>query len=164
MRGQPGALCVERTLLAAIHRWATYGVPWSPGVPTAPSRPGLRNSVGADGPPGDRQGRVLRIDPSDGATGVFIDDPVVATLSHAVDATTATGKTVRVADDAADVPGQLHFSPNARVLVWTPLRALRPGVRHTVILAGLRDLRGREIAPHVSGFVPCPFSAGDVMN
>lgn len=156
----------ERALLAAIHCWAVYGVARLPGAPaSAYSYPGLRaNTVGWDGPPGDRPARVVRIDPADGATGVFLDDPVVATLSHPADVASATADTVRVRDDTGDVPGRLRFSPDARVMVWTPQRPLRPGVQHTITIDGLRDLRGREMAPHASRFVPCPFTARDVMN
>ena len=158
------AMRSERALLAAIHCWAVYGVPWLPAT-AAVSRPGLRsNTVGWDGPPGDRPARVVRIDPADGARGVFLDDPVVATLSHPADVASATPETFRVADDAGDVPGDLRFSPDARVLVWTPRRLLRGGIEHAVTIAGLRDLRGREMASHASRFAPCPFRAQDVMN
>jgi Big-like domain-containing protein len=153
--------------LAAIQRWASYGVPRLPSglLPAVVSRQGLRsNTVGWDGPPGDRPARVMRIDPADGATGVFLDDPVVASLSHPADPASATAETFRVADDAGDVPGHLRLSSDARVLVWTPERLLCPGIEHTVTIAGLRDLRGREMAPHASRFAPCRFSARDVMS
>jgi hypothetical protein len=133
-------------------------------LPVAVSRQGLRsNTVGWDGPPGDRPARVVRIDPPDGATGVFLDDPVVVTLSHPADVASATAETFRVTDEAGEVPGTLRFSPDARVLVWTCPRPLR-AVDHAVTIAGLRDLRGREMAPHASRFLPCRFSARDVMN
>ncbi len=156
----------EQALLAAIHCWSVYGVARLPAAVAGGSPPqGLRAStVGWDGPPGDRPARVVRIDPEDGATGVFVDDPVVATLSHPADAASATADTVRVTDDRGEVPGWLQFSPDARVLVWTPQRPLRPGVQQTVTIAGLRDLRGREMARHASRFVPCPFASRDVMN
>jgi Bacterial Ig-like domain len=157
----------ERALLAAIHCWSVYGVPRVPSgpLPGALSRPGLRSTtVGWDGPPGDRPARVVRIDPADGATGVFIDDPVVASLSHPADPASATAEAFRVADDAGDVPGHLRFSPDGRVLVWTPQRPLHFGVVHTVTIAGLRDLRGREMASRASRFAPCRFSARDPMN
>ena len=156
----------ERALLAAIHCWAVSGPPRVPSAPPgiASSRQGLRsNTVGWDGPPGDRPARVVWIDPPDGATGVFLDDPVVVSLSHPADPASATAHTFRVADGDGDVPGQLAFSPDARVLMWTPQRPLRPGL-HTVTIAGVRDLRGREMAAHASRFAPCRFSAKDVMN
>ena len=167
MRPRLATVRGERALLAAIHCWAVYGAPGLPSglQPVALARHGLRsNTVGWDGPPGDRPACVVWIDPADGATGVFLDDPVVACLSHPADAASATAETFRVADDAGDVPGQLRFGLDARVLVWTPQRPLRPGVEHTVAIAGLRDLRGREMAPHASRFAPCGFSARDVMN
>jgi hypothetical protein len=129
------------------------------------SRQGLRsNAVSWDGPPGERPARVLRIDPADGTSGVFTDDPVVATLSHPVDVSSAGPEAFRVSDDVGDVPGELRASPDARVLVWTSRRPFRGAVEHAVAIAGLRDLRGREMAPHASRFVPCRFTARDVMN
>ena len=166
MRSRPSEGRSERALLAAIHCWAMYGVPLLPArtQPAAP-RHGLRsNTVGWDGPPGDRPARVVRIDPADGAIGVFLDDPVVATLSHPADVSSANAGTFHVADDAGFVEGRLHFSPDARVLVWIPQRPLRAGVAHSVTIVGLRDLHGREMAPHASQFVPCPFTTGDVMS
>lgn len=134
-------------------------------LPVAVSRQGLRsNTVGWDGPPGDRPARVVRIDPGDGARGVFVDDPVVVTLSHPADVGSATAETFRVSDDCGDVPGDLRASPDARVLVWTGRRPLRGGIEHSVSIAGLRDLRGREMAAHASRFIPCRFSSRDVMN
>jgi hypothetical protein len=134
-------------------------------LPVAVSRQGLRsNTAGWDGPPGERPARVVRIDPADGQGGVFIDDPVVATLSHPADLASATPETFRVSDDTGDVSGDLRASPDARVLVWTARRPLRGGVEHAVTIAGLRDLRGREMARHASRFVPCRFSARDVMS
>ena len=133
-------------------------------LPVAVTRQGLRsNSVGWDGPPGDRRAGVVRIDPCDGATGVFRDDPVVAVLSHPADAASVTSGTFRVADDAGEVVGVVRVSPDARVLLWTPQAPLRPEVEHLVTIAGLRDLRGREMAPHRSRFRACRFTAGDAM-
>ena len=41
---------------------------------------------------------------------------------------------------------------------------LRPGVEHSVTIAGLRDLRGREMAPHASRFAPAGSRARDAMS
>ena len=133
-------------------------------LPVAVTRQGLRsNTVGWDGPPGDRRAGVVRIDPGDGAIGVFRDDPVVAVLSHPADAASVTAEVFQVSDDAALVAGALRVSPDARVVVWTPGTALRPDADHLVSIAGLRDLRGREMAPHRSRFRSCRFTARDAM-
>jgi hypothetical protein len=133
-------------------------------LPVTVTRQGLRsNSVGWDGPPGDRRAGVVRIDPGDGAAGVFRDDPVVALLSHPVDAASVTGETFRVADEGGTVAGMLRLSPDARVVVWTPCAPLRPDSDHVVTIDGLRDLRGREMATHRSGFRACRFTARDTM-
>lgn len=133
-------------------------------LPVAVSRQGLRsNTVSWDGPPGDGPGRVVRIDPEDGATGVFTDDPIVVTLSLPADLTTLTAETFRVTGEDGEVKGQRRASPDARVLIWTPDDFLTEGATHHVRIAGLRDLRGREMAEHQSTFVPCRFSALDLM-
>ena len=133
-------------------------------LPVTVTRQGLRsNTVGWDGPPGDRRAGVVRIDPNDGATGVFRDDPVVVVLSHPADAASVTEEAFQVADDEGGVAGILRVSPEARVLVWTPRAPLRAEAEHVVSIAGLRDLRGREMAPHKSRFRPCRFTARDVM-
>lgn len=132
-------------------------------LPVAVSRQGLRsNTVSWDGPPGDGRARVVRIDPGDDAVGVFRDDPVVATLSHPADLASVTPSAFRVTDDAGAVAGVVHPSPDARVLVWTASEALGAG-EHTVVIEGLRDLRGREMAPHRSRFSACRFTSRDVM-
>ena len=133
-------------------------------LPVTVTRQGLRsNTVGWDGPPGDRRAGVVRIDPGDGMAGVFRDDPVVALLSHPADAASVTGEAFQVADDAGGVAGDVRVSPDARVLVWTARAPLRGEVEHSVSIAGLRDLRGREMATHRSRFRPCRFVARDAM-
>ena len=133
-------------------------------LPVTVTRQGLRsNSVGWDGPPGDRRAGVVRIDPGDGTAGVFRDDPVVAVLSHPADAASLTDETFRVADESGTVAGILRLSPDARVVVWTPCAPLRPDADHLVSIAGLRDLRGREMTSHKSRFRACRFTARDTM-
>jgi hypothetical protein len=133
-------------------------------LPVSVTRQGLRsNSVGWDGPPGDRRAGVVRIDPGDGAAGVFRDDPVVALLSHPADAASLTAETFRVEHETGAVEGVLRLSPDARVIVWTAREALRADAEHLVSIAGLRDLRGREMAPHRSRFRACRFTARDTM-
>jgi len=134
-------------------------------LPVAVTRQGLRsNTVGWDGPPGDRRAGVVRIDPGDGASGVFRDDPVVAVLSHPADAVSVTADAFRVADDTGGMAAaDLRVSPDARVVVWTPRAPLRPDAEHLVTIAGLRDLRGREMVPHHSRFRSCRFTARDAM-
>ena len=106
---------------------------------------------------------VFRIDPADGASGVFRDDPVVAVLSHPADAASLTAETFRVADETGTIAGVLRLSPDARVVVWTPSVPLRADADHVVSIAGLRDLRGREMTAHKSGFRACRFTARDTM-
>jgi hypothetical protein len=145
---------VETWAVAVSPRVAVAVVPAAASGPlgVSVSRQGLRsNTVAWEGPPGESGARVVRVAPADGAARMFADDPVIVTLSHPADVRSIDSETFRVADEAGPVPGRVRPSPDARVLVWSPERPLRAG-RHTVTLAGLRDLRGREMAAHVSQF------------
>lgn len=106
---------------------------------------------------------VTRIDPGDGATGVFRDARVLACLSHPADAATVHRGSFRVEEPGGvEVPGDLVLSPDGRLLIWIAARLLVPGVEHLVTADGLRDSRGRQIAPHRSRFVPCALARDDV--
>lgn len=108
---------------------------------------------------------VLRVDPRDGATGVFRDAPVVACLSHAADATSVSPATFRVEEEGGGiVPGHVALSPDRAVLIFTAGRLLRAGVEHVVKADGLRDARGMLVRPHSSRFVPCDLVIGDVSD
>ncbi len=118
---------------------ATAGLRWRPAQPLLD-----------DGPT-----RVASIDPSDGASGVFCDACVMARLSAPADPATLSPETFMIEDDSGVVPARLRMSADRRVLIWIATRPLAPGVPHVVRLAGLRDARGRPVAPHRSQFVPC---------
>src|SRR2546426_562105 len=106
---------------------------------------------------------VTRVDPGDGATGVFRDPRVLACLSHPADAATVRGGHFRVEEaGGGEVPGEVLLSPDGRLLIWTAARPLVPGVEHLVPADGLKDHRGREVAPHRSRFVPCALARDDV--
>lgn len=106
--------------------------------------------------------RVLYMDPADGATGVFRDALVVASLSHPLEASSVTADRFAVEDEEGCIPGGTTLSPDGRCLVWRAGRLLLPGVAHQVRLDGLKDLRGRTLLPHRSRFVPCDLTYGDV--
>jgi Bacterial Ig-like domain len=106
--------------------------------------------------------RVVRIDPPDGARGVFRDTPIVASFSRPADPRTVSGETFLVMDEDGAVPGGVWTSLDGRVAIFTPARSLRPGALHAVRLAGLRDLRGRELSVHESAFVPGLLALGDL--
>jgi hypothetical protein len=111
----------------------------------------------------DRIGaRVLRIDPPDGARGVFRDAPVVACLSRPADTRTVSPETFVVMDDEGTVPGGVWTSLDGRVVVWTPVRLFSAGKLHCVRLAGVRDVHGRDLRVHESAFVPGNFSLNDL--
>jgi hypothetical protein len=106
---------------------------------------------------------VTRVDPGDGATGVFRDTPVIACLSHPADAATVHSGSFRVEESGgAPVPGDVLVSPDGRLLIWTASRLLVPGIEHVVTADGLKDHRGRAVEPHRSRFVPCALARDDV--
>lgn len=108
--------------------------------------------------------RVLRIDPADGAVGVFGDAPVVAVLSRALDRRSVNDITFEVRGDAGPVAGSLRTSPDGRAVVWTPACPLLAGQVHQVVAFGLRDARGRPVEKHRSTFVPCAMTLSDLLT
>jgi hypothetical protein len=132
------------------------------GLVAAAGRPVLRVSAQAAADD-DVPTRVLRIDPADGAVGVFGDAPVVAVLSRPLDRPSVNDTTFEVRGDAGPVAGTLRTSPDGRAVVWTPTRPLTPGQVHQVAAAGLRDARGQPVEPHRSTFVPCAMTESDLL-
>lgn len=132
--------------------------------PLTVSRHGLRSNALAFGGPGDEGPRVvLRVDPHDGATGVFRDAPVVLRLSHPAQVE-AGAAAIEVLDDQGAVPGATFVSPDGLVLVWRGLRGLRPEAVHFVATRGLLDREGRTFAPHLSRFLPCGLGREDLVR
>jgi hypothetical protein len=107
---------------------------------------------------------VTRVEPEDGAAGVFRDALVLARLSHPVDPGSLSGETFSVHDLAGAVPSRVDLSPDHLVVIWRPDRLLDPGVEHRVVAEGLRDRRGWPVAPHRSRFVPGPHAFRDLME
>ncbi|MET0553301.1 MAG: Ig-like domain-containing protein [Vicinamibacteria bacterium] len=106
---------------------------------------------------------VRRVNPADGAVGVFRDAPVIVSLSHPVDPDSLTPEAFRVeTSDGAVVDGRLTASPDGAVLIWTAASDLIAGAVHFVALTGLRDRRGMAFATHVSRFVPCDLNLADL--
>jgi hypothetical protein len=105
---------------------------------------------------------VLRIDPPHGAVGVFRDAPVVACFLRPADRQSVSPETVLVSDEDGPVAGEVWTSADGRVVVWTPARPLAAFMVHRVRLAGIRDLKGRDVSAHESTFVPGPLSLGDL--
>jgi Big-like domain-containing protein len=105
---------------------------------------------------------VLRVDPAEGARGVFRDAPVVACFSRPADRRTVSTDTFLVVDEEGVVPGEVWTSLDGRVAVWTPSGLLAPGRVHCVRLAGIRDYRGRDVRVHESAFVPGLLARSDL--
>jgi hypothetical protein len=125
---------------------------------------GVRGTLRAGAVPGDAEApMVLRVNPEDGAVGVFRDAPVIVSLSHPVDPASLTPDAVRVeTSDGAVVEGRVSPSPDGAVLIWTAARTLTAGTVHFVALRGLRDRRGLDLKPHVTRFVPCDLTLSDL--
>lgn len=107
---------------------------------------------------------VAHVEPGDGAAGVFRDAMVLARLSHPVDPGSLSGATFQVSCPTGSVPSRIELSPDGRVLIWRPERLLDPGVEHEVVAHGLRDRRGRPVAPHRSRFVPGTLAFRDLIE
>jgi hypothetical protein len=108
---------------------------------------------------------VLRVDPRDGASGIFCDTPVIVSLSQPADPLSVTEDTFRVeAAGFEALDGTIRMSPDGSVLIWTGARTLAPGVVHFVAVRGVRDRRGLPVRTHVSRFVPCDVALADLMT
>lgn len=120
--------------------------------------------TGAPGEPRDEAGppRVVRVDPGDGASGVLRDAPVLARLSHPCDPGSLDRDSFGIHDDGGLVPGRLELSPDGRLVIWRPLRALRAGGEHRVAASGLRCREGAEVAPFESRFHAGSLGSGDL--
>jgi hypothetical protein len=141
----------DATLLAAIHARSIEA-------------PALRPPGGGlGGPSGDGGPRVVRVDPEDGAMAVFGDAPVVITVSHPVEPSSLGPRTIRLSSREGAVDGGLALSPDARVVIWTPRHRLRAG-EHVVEVSGVRDRRGRDVAPHRSVFTVAHPSLDDLLE
>jgi len=123
------------------------------------ARGGLRAGAAADA----EEPSILRVNPEDGAVGVFRDTPVIVSLSHPVDLDSLTPGALRVeTSDGSVVEGRVVPSPDGAVLIWTATSALTAGAVHFVALRGLRDRRGLDLNPHVTRFVPCDLTLADL--
>jgi hypothetical protein len=141
--------------VAISDRTAFCIVPEGAAGPVAASRFGLRsNALPFGGYDGDDPTRVVRVDPADGLSGVFRDTPVLARLSRPAQAGSLSAYTFRVEDPGGLVPGRTRLSPDGRVVIWRADRLLETGLEHVLVIAGLRDERGRDVLPHRSRFVP----------
>jgi hypothetical protein len=110
-----------------------------------------------DAPP-----QILFVEPEDGSTGVFLDTPVALRASVPLDPLSVGPESLRVHDDTGRVPGVARVLADACVVLWRASRPLRPQTIHFVVVDGLRDRRGRALAPHWSRFVPCGIGREDL--
>ncbi len=106
--------------------------------------------------------RVDRVDPPHGSAGVFRDASVLICLSHAADPASVDRTTFTVCDSQGIVPARLLLSPDRHLVIWRPERLLVAGDSHLLVVSGVRDAAGREIAPHASCFVPCDLAGVDL--
>jgi hypothetical protein len=124
--------------------------------PVSVSRSGRRsNTVMFGSGWGDDPTRVLRVDPADGLNGVFRDTPVLVRLSRPANGLSVSAETFRIEDAAGSVPGRARLSPDGCVVIWQGDRLLEAGLEHVLTVCGLLDLRGRDVTPHRSRFMPC---------
>ena len=97
---------------------------------------------------------VVRVEPPDGASGVLRDAPVLARVSHRLDARTLGPDSVRIVGHSGPIAIRMELSRDGFVLICRPERPLEAGVEHRLELVGLKDARGRTVLAHESRFVP----------
>jgi hypothetical protein len=97
---------------------------------------------------------VVRVEPPDGASGILRDAPVLARISHRLDARTLSPDSVRIIGDSGPVSMRTELSRDGFILICRPERPLEAFVEHRFEIVGLRDARGREVLAHASRFVP----------
>jgi hypothetical protein len=83
-------------------------------------------------------------------------------FSRPLDPAGVSAQTFRVQADGGAVPGHVRLSPDASVLIWEPAAPLAAYVHHFVVSSGLRDVRGREVAAHLSRFLTCDLMRHDI--
>lgn len=151
--------------VALDDRMAFCIVPLAADGPVTVSRFGLRSkAIPFGGFDGDDPTRVLRVDPADGLKGVFRDTPVLVRLSRPVDAATVCAATFRIESAGRCVSGDRRLSPDGRVVIWRSERLLEPAIEYQLVIAGVRDERGREVLPHQSRFVPSTLSWAELTD
>jgi hypothetical protein len=114
-------------------------------------------------PADERHPAILFVDPEDGATGVFRDAPIALRTSVPLDPASVGPGSIRVHDDAGTVPGSARLIADGSLVLWTPERLLRADALHFIVADGLRDRRGRVVAPLWSRFVACAIGREDLL-
>jgi hypothetical protein len=105
---------------------------------------------------------VVRVEPPDGAAGVFRDGPVLVRVSQPLDRRSLSGDTVSVVDAFGAIPARIELSVDAHVVIWRPERSLLPCLEHRLEVRGLRDRSGSEVPAHVSRFFPGGLSSHEL--
>jgi len=122
----------------------------------------VREGLGLRAAEDDQPAWVMRVDPSDGASFVLRDTPVLLRVSHRLLAESVSADSVRVLDPQGQVSGQVRVCGDGRVVIWQAERLLTSGVEHVVIVRGVRDTRGRVVQEHWSRFVPCGLARAEL--
>ena len=102
----------------------------------------------------DEPVRIVRVDPLNGAAGVFRDATIIVSFSHPLDAASLGGETLRVEEAGRALVGEWKLSPDGAVAMWIATGLLTPGREHVIVVSGLKDRHGREVPRHESRFVP----------
>jgi glucose/arabinose dehydrogenase len=110
-------------------------------------------------PTGSTTPSVTSVNPGPGATGVFLDRDIVATVSvpnGGVDDATLTGATVRIyptGDPGSPVTAVLNTSGGGDIIVARPSSNLLPNTSYTFeVTSGVKDVSGVAFAPFTSTF------------
>jgi hypothetical protein len=100
--------------------------------------------------------QVSEIAPGDGAIDVPLNTVVVVRFTEAIQAASVVPGSVRLFQDAAEIPGTVAPSGDALSVTFAPTQPLAELASHTVRVEGLRDLAGNTMA----GSVASSFTTG----
>jgi hypothetical protein len=82
--------------------------------------------------------------PKDGDTGVFRDQAICVFSPVQLDPGSLE-RSISVTWGESSVPGAFEICGDGRLIFWRPLRPLEGDAPHTLVVCGLRDLRGSRL-------------------
>lgn len=98
--------------------------------------------------------KVINISPPDGASGIPLDSPVIASFSESVDKSTVNSNTFSIKDNNNHpLTGDISVGSDGKTVTFKPAASLDVGTAHHVTITGIKDLTGKvSIAPRTSSF------------
>lgn len=88
--------------------------------------------------------RDCSVAPKDGDTGVFRDQAICVFSPVQLDPA-SLHRSISLIRDEASIPGALEICGDGRLVFWRPLDPMPGDTSHTIVVSGLRDLRGSRL-------------------